>query len=157
MCIFMHFGIISKLNLQCNLYSIFFFRKTSFFLTSLFELLWLLHSYCNGATDWAYRLNSYQASNWLYGFHPRVSNSHWLLSPITATMNPQDFRNRIFMVLLNGRGCGIVPGSGNLLLRTSGVSYFFVSYSKKKEKRHSLICQILRKRVTEVIVFLWCF
>ena len=28
----MHFGIISKLNLQCNLYSIFFFEKLRFFL-----------------------------------------------------------------------------------------------------------------------------
>ena len=91
MCIFMHFGIISKLNLQCNLYSIFFFRKTSFFLTSPFELLRLLHSYCNGAPDWAYRLNSYQASNWLYGFHPRVSNSHWLLSPNAVVIKSARF------------------------------------------------------------------
>ena len=35
----------------------------------------------------------------------------------------------------------------------SGVVIFFVSYSKKKEKGHSLIRPILRKRVTEVIVF----
>ena len=87
----MHFGIISKLNLQCNLYSIFFFRKTSFFLTSLFELLRLLHSYCNGAPDWAFRLNSYQASNWLYGLYPRVSNSHWLLSPNAVVIKSASF------------------------------------------------------------------
>ena len=38
MCIFMHFGIISKLNLQCNLYSIFFLEKLRFF----------LHAFLNG-------------------------------------------------------------------------------------------------------------
>ena len=35
-----------------------------------------------------------------------------------------------------------------------GVVIFFVSYSKKKEKGHSLIRPILRKCTTEVIVFL---
>ena len=47
-----------------------------------------------------------------------------------------------------------MPGRRELLLRTGGVSSFFVSYSKKKEKGHSLIRPILRKRETSVIV---CF
>jgi len=67
------------------------------------------------------------------GFTLTRPNSHWLLSPITATMNPQDFRNRIFE-LLNGRGCGLVPGRRDVLLATRGVVIFFVSYSKKKKK-----------------------
>ena len=91
MCIFMHFGIISKLNLQCNIYSLLFLWKKLALVLQTTSNPCGFYNHCIGAPDWACRLNSYQASNWLYGFHPRVSNSHWLLSPNAAVIKSARF------------------------------------------------------------------
>ena len=37
------------------------------------------------------RSQSCQASNWLYGFHPRVSNSHWLHFPNAVVIKSASF------------------------------------------------------------------
>ena len=55
-----------------------------------------LHNSHNGASDWALRLNSYQASNWLYGLHPRVSNSHWLHFPTMTIIESGNLPDRLF-------------------------------------------------------------
>ena len=87
----MHFGIISKLNLQCNIYSSLFCKKLTLVLQTTSNPCGLFYNHCIGAPDWACRLNSYQASNWLYGFHPRVSNSHWLLFPNAVVIKSASF------------------------------------------------------------------
>ena len=92
MCIFMHFGIISKLNLQCNIYSLLFlWKKLALVLQTTSNPCGLFYNHCIGAPDWACRLKSYQASNWLYGLHPRVSNSHWLHFPNAVVIKSARF------------------------------------------------------------------
>ena len=72
------------------------------------RFLGCLHNSDNGAPDWAIRLNSYQASNWLYGVHPRVSNSHWLLSPIMTTIESGNLPDRPFFMSIQKRGAAFI-------------------------------------------------
>ena len=62
------------------------------------------HNSHNGASDWALRLNSYQASNWLYELYPRVSNSHWLHFPNTTIIESGDLSDRPFLWAYKKRG-----------------------------------------------------
>ena len=64
-----------------------------------------LHNSHNGAPDWALRLNSYQASNWLYGLHPRVSNSHWLYFPTMTIIESGNLPDRLFFLVYKKEGC----------------------------------------------------
>jgi len=80
-------------NLICNaIYIVYsFLEKLTLVLQTTSNPCGFFYNHCIGATDWAYRLNSYQASNWLYGFYPRVSNSHWLLSPNAVVIKSARF------------------------------------------------------------------
>ena len=62
-----------------------------------------LHSVDGKDTGPSLRLGSYQASNWLYGSYPRVSNSHWLFFLTIHTIEPRDFC--LFSTLLHFVRC----------------------------------------------------
>ena len=110
-------------------------------LASIFRFSGYLHNSHNRALDWALRLNSYHVSNWLQGLHPRVSNSHWLLFPITATIESV----RFYVIIHLNKISNLISASNliyHFLIFGRGIApsfLFFDCYIQHIPARHPLV------------------